>query len=414
MGPPVAETVAIEAIGHRGDGIFRTAQGAGFVPYTLPGERVLVERHGGRAALVDILEPSPDRVVPPCRHFGTCGGCALQMMALPATRELKRGFVAAALAQQGLHPEVSETIGVSPASRRRAVLTAMRAGKGILLGYSERLSHGIVDIEECPILAPPVQARLADIRGLLAGLATGRKPVRVTALLTRGGLDLNLEGAARPPAGAISRLADLAQERGMARLSIGGEPILTLAEPIIEVSGVPLVPPPGAFLQASAEAEAIMAELAVGHLAGARWAADLFAGLGTFALALARHAPVRAVESSQPALDALAAAGRGARGLKRIETERRDLFGFPLAPDELKGFDAVVFDPPRAGAKAQAEALAASTVERIAAVSCNPASFARDARILVDGGYRLERVVPVDQFVYSAETEVVGLFSRNP
>jgi 23S rRNA (uracil1939-C5)-methyltransferase len=190
--------------------------------------------------------------------------------------------------------------------------------------------------------------------------------------------------------------------------------VLTLAEPVLEIAGVRLVPPPGAFLQASAEAEAAMAEIAAGHLRGAKRIADLFSGLGTFALALARFAPVLAVESSEAALDALSAATRHADGLKRIDTERRDLFAFPLSPAELNRFDAAVFDPPRAGAKAQAEALAASAVRRIAAISCNPASFARDARILVDGGYRLERVVPVDQFVYAAETEVVGLFSRIP
>jgi 23S rRNA (uracil1939-C5)-methyltransferase len=198
----------------------------------------------------------------------------------------------------------------------------------------------------------------------------------------------------------------------VARLSIAGEPVLSLAEPLVEVAGVMLTPPPGAFIQASAEAETLMAGLVVEHFAGAKRAADLFSGFGTFALALARTMPVKAVEASDAALAALAMAARHAPGLKRIETERRDLFAFPLAASELKGFDAVVFDPPRAGAKAQAEALAASLVPRIAAISCNPASFARDARILVDGGYHLERVVPVDQFVYSAEVEVVGLFRR--
>jgi 23S rRNA (uracil1939-C5)-methyltransferase len=202
------------------------------------------------------------------------------------------------------------------------------------------------------------------------------------------------------------------QASGIARLSIEGEPLLSLAEPAISVSGVAIVPPPGAFVQASAEAEAVMAELVARHLARADRAADLFCGVGTFALALAGHTQVHAVESDQPALDALAAAVRRAKGLKRIATERRDLFAFPLSPAELASFDGVVFDPPRAGAKAQAAALAASKVPRVAAVSCNPASFARDARILVHGGYVLERVVPIDQFVYSAETEVVGLFSR--
>jgi 23S rRNA (uracil1939-C5)-methyltransferase len=292
------------------------------------------------------------------------------------------------------------------------VLTALWAGKRLLLGYNERLTNRVVDIEECPVLAPALAGCLTDIRVLLEKLVPAGKPVRVTALMTRGGLDLNLEGAPLPSSRSIPELARLAQERNVARLAIDGDPILSLAEPAIEISGTLLVPPPGAFLQASAEAEAVMAGLALEHLAGARRLADLFCGVGTFALALARQAPVRAVESSHAALDALGAALRRASGLKRVETERRDLFAFPLAPAELDSFDGVLFDPPRAGARSQAEALAASKVARIVAISCNPGSFARDARILVDGGYVLKRVVPVDQFVHAAETEVVGCFRR--
>jgi len=409
----VPERVTIDAIGHRGDGVARTADGPLYVPFALPGEEVLVERQGERGRLVDVLTPSPHRTEPPCRHFGRCGGCALQMLPVAGTRRLKRDFVVAALAKEGIATEVAETAGVNPSSRRRAVLTAIRAGKGVLLGYNERQSNKIVDIEECPILAPALADRILATRPLLARFISGRKPVRVTALMTAGGLDLDLQGAASASPRSLPALADEAAALGIARLSIDGEPLLTLAEAQIAVSGVPLVPPPGAFVQASAEAEAIMTELVTAHLAGAKRAADLFAGCGPFALALARHMPVRAVESSAPALTALAASARRARGLRPIETERRDLFAFPLAPAELAAFDAVVFDPPRAGARAQAEALAASRVPRIAAVSCNPASFARDARLLCDGGYRLERVVPVDQFVFSAETEVVGLFGRS-
>jgi 23S rRNA (uracil1939-C5)-methyltransferase len=408
----MAEIVTIELIGHRGDGIARGPDGPIYVPFTLPGDRVAIERNGQRGRMIEVVAPSRERAAPPCRHFGVCGGCALQMMPLAASRRLKRDFVIAALAQQGLRADVAETIGVTLSSRRRAVLTALKSGKNLLLGYNERLTNRVVDIEECPVLAAPLADRLAAIRALIERLVPARKSVRVTALLTRGGLDLNLEGAPPPASRSMPELAQLAGERKVARLAIAGESILTLAEPTVEISGVQLVPPPGAFLQASAEAEAIMAGLVVEHLAGARRVADLFSGVGTFALALARHAPVHAVESSHATLDALQAALRRASGLKRVTTERRDLFAFPLAAAELDGFDGVVFDPPRAGAKAQAEALAASKVPRIAAISCNPASFARDARILVDGGYLLERVVPVDQFVYSAETEVVGCFRR--
>ncbi len=408
----MAEIVTIETLGHRGDGIARGVHGPIYVPFALPGERMSVERDGERARIVEMLSPSPERVAPPCRHFGICGGCALQMLPLEATRRLKRDFLLAALAQQGLTPEVAETIGVAPASRRRAVLTAIRAGQRLMLGYHERLSHRLVDIEECPVLAPAIATRLAGLRRLLPSFTPQRKSVRVTVLATSGGLDVALDGAANPDPAAAVRLADMAKAAGVARLSLGGEPILTLAEPALVISGVPLVPPPGAFVQASAEAEANMAGLVVEHLRGAKRVADLFAGIGTFALALARHASVHAVEDSSPALDALSLAARRAPGLKPITTERRDLDRDPPSVQELERYDGVIFDPPRNGARALATALAASKVPLVAAISCNPATFARDARMLVDGGYRPERIVPVDQFVYSAETEVVGLFRR--
>jgi 23S rRNA (uracil1939-C5)-methyltransferase len=405
------EIVVIESIGHRGDGVATTHDGPLYVPFALPGERVAVERDGPRGRIVEILVPSPERVAPLCRHFGTCGSCALQMLPLDATRKLKRDFVVAALKQRGLAPHVEKTIGVPPASRRRAGLTVLRVGGRLIFGYHERLSHNVVDIEECPVLAPALQARLEDIRALAEPLVLGRKSTRLTVLLTRNGLDVAIEGVP-PDARAIARLSEVAAARGVARLSVDGEPIVTLAEPTLDIAGVALTPPPGAFVQASAEAEAAMIALVTEHLSDAKRVADLFSGVGTFALALARRSTVRAVEADAAALAALTQATRRASGLKPITTETRDLFAHPLAPQELEKLDGVVFDPPFAGAKAQTEALAQSKVPLVAAVSCNPGTFARDAKILVDGGYRLERVVPIDQFVYSAETEVVGLFAR--
>ena len=408
----MAEIVTIDALGHRGDGIARSADGPIYVPFTLPGERVSVERSGERGKIVELLEASPQRVAPICRHFGTCGGCALQMLSLDATRRLKRDFVVAALAQQKLTPDVSQTTGVNPASRRRALMTALRVGQRVVLGYHERLSHRLVDIEECPVLVPAIASRLADLRALLLPLLPQRKSVRVIVLATAGGLDVALEGASAPEASRTIRLAETAEAAGVARLSIDGDPVLSLAEPALDVSGVPLVPPPGSFVQASAEAEAIMTKLVIEHVGSARRIADLFAGIGTFSIALARHAAVHAVEENEAALGALSSAVRRAPGLKPITIERRDLDQHPLAPQELERYGGIVFDPPRNGAKAQAAALAVSKAPLVAAVSCNPATFARDAHVLVEGGYKLERVVPVDQFVYSAETEVVGLFRR--
>ncbi len=251
----MTEVVVIESIGHRGDGIVTLADGPLYVPFALPGERIEIERDGERARIVEILAPSAERVRPLCRHFGRCGGCALQMLSLDATRSLKRDFVVAALKQRGLEPDVAETIGVPPASRRRAVLTALRTGKKLVLGYHERLSKNVVDIEECPVLVPALQARLADIRALAGPLVSGRKPARLTVLLTRAGLDLDVDGVPHPGRAAISTLADLAVAHGLARLSVGGEPMLTLSEPALAIAGVALTPPPGAFVQASAEAE---------------------------------------------------------------------------------------------------------------------------------------------------------------
>jgi 23S rRNA (uracil1939-C5)-methyltransferase len=406
------EIVTIDALGHRGDGIVRGAHGPLYVPFTLPGERVSIERNGERGKIVALLEANPDRVAPICQHFGTCGGCSLQMLPLDATRRLKRDFVVATLAQQKLTPEVSETVGVSPSSRRRAVMTALRSGQSVMLGYHERLSHRLVDVLECPVILPAISSRLPRLRELLIPLLPQRKSARVTLLATRGGLDVAIDDAPSPNPSRTLALADMAKAAGIARISVAGEPVLTLAEPAIDVSGVPVVPPPGTFVQASAEAETIMAGLVVNHLRKAKRVADLFSGVGTFSLALARHAAVHAVEDNSTALDTLSAATRRASGLKPITTERRDLDRHPLSPQELANYDGIVFDPPRNGAKAQALQLAASKVPRVAAVSCNPATFARDAHILVDGGYSLDRVVPVDQFVYSAETEVVGLFAR--
>jgi 23S rRNA (uracil1939-C5)-methyltransferase len=409
----MADIVTIESLGHRGDGIVRRPDGPLYVPFTLPGERVLVERDGERTRAIEILEPTAERIEPICRHFGACGGCALQMLSLEAARKQKREFVVAALAQQGLALEVSETIGVGLGTRRRAALTAMNMGGHLLLGYHERLSHKLIDVEECPVLSPEIAVRLPALRNLLLRLLRSRKPARVTVLATPSGLDVSISDTKTPDASRMTKLVELAKPSGLARLSIDGEPILSLAEPAIEMSGVRVVPPPGAFVQAAEDAEAAMVDLVIEHLRGARRVADLFSGVGAFALALARNATVDAFDSNEAAVEALSLAARRAKNLKPITTSRRDLFAFPLSPQELEKYDGIVFDPPHAGAKAQATSLAASKVRLVAAVSCNPATFARDARILIDGGYRLEDVVPVDQFVYSAETEVVGLFRRS-
>jgi len=408
----VAEAFEIAGLGRLGDGVARTEAGPVHIARALPGERVEAERTGeGRARLLQVLSPSPERVAPPCPHFGACGGCALQMLPLPATRAWKREVVGQALARAGIEAEVEPTVATPLAARRRAVLAARRAGKRVLLGLMERGGNRIADLGTCLVLVPAIADRFDALRALLGPLLAER-PARVTVLAGPAGLDVAVTGGVRPHPHALARLGEAMQAAGAVRLSLDGEPLLTLAEPLLEVAGVPLAPPPGGFAQASAEAEDAMAGLVAGHLAGSARIADLFCGFGTFALRLARFSPVTAIDADAPALAALALAQRRAPGLKPIETRRRNLLREPLTPEELAPFDGIVFDPPEAGARAQAEAIAASRIARVAGVSCNPASFARDAAILVAGGYRLERAVPVDQFAYSAAVEVVGLFAR--
>ncbi|MDQ0324794.1 23S rRNA (uracil1939-C5)-methyltransferase [Rhodopseudomonas julia] len=416
----MSDIVDIDRIGHRGDGVAETPEGTLFVPYTLAGERVRVERRGRRAEVIEILEASPKRVAAPCPHFGPslgaqdarCGGCALQMLPLEETRLLKHRFVAEALAKSGLETEVRPAFGAPLGARRRAVFSATLAGREIRLGFHERGSRRLVDLATCLVVRPAIVSALPLLRRLAQLLARPKRELRLTVLETRSGLDIAGEGAGSIQASAAARIAELLSGQAVARLVVDGDILFQLEEPQLEVGGVTVSPPPAAFVQACRESETAMARLVAEHCAGAKRVADLFSGLGTFSFVVGRTARVTAVEAEGVALAALAAAVRGAQGLKPIETLARDLLRFPLAPNELSRFDAVVLDPPWDGARAQAESLAASKVARIAFVSCNPASLARDLRILVDGGYRLNSVTPIDQFVYSAETEAVALLER--
>jgi 23S rRNA (uracil1939-C5)-methyltransferase len=409
----MAETVAITGLGHTGDGVAETEGGRLFVPYTLPGETVTIERgRGDHARLVDIITPSPDRVEPLCRHFGVCGGCALQHMARESYLAWKRRQVETAFAQRGIAAPVEPVVAVPPGSRRRAIFSAVRTQNEIVFGLNRRGSDEVFNAEECPVLVPAISSRLQRLAGIArAALKPGRR-VRVTVIAADNGLDIAIDGAGPPGRGTIEALASPAGAAEVARLTVGGEEVFRLRTPEISLGHASIFPPPGGFIQAAAAAERAMAE-AVEEGAGADGSfADLFAGVGTFALRLARRGSVLAVEGDAAAVAAIDSAARRAKRLKAISVRRRGLFRNPLAPEELRDFAAVVFDPPRAGAKAQAAALAASAVPRVIAVSCNPATLARDARTLVDGGYRLKRVLPIDQFVFSAEIEAVATFER--
>jgi 23S rRNA (uracil1939-C5)-methyltransferase len=406
------ESVVIDRLGHLGDGIAETPEGPLYVAFALPGERVTVERHGTRATLIAVESASPERIAPACRHFGTCGGCALQHLAPAPYAVFKRGRVAEALAAERITAPVDPIVLLPSGTRRRATFTARRTESGTALGYHARASHRLVAIEECPVLEPALVAALPRLNRLAARLVHPKDPTRVIVTATDNGLDVAVVGARRIDEAERMRLPGFAAELGLARLAIDGELIAGIRPPSLDVGGTAVVAPPGGFVQAVAGAEAALAEVVLAAIGKARRVCDLYAGIGTFSLRLARSATVHAVEGDAAALAALEAARRVAKGLKPVTTERRDLVRRPLSAKEFARFDAVVLDPPHAGAKPQVELLAKSAMPRIAYVSCNPATLARDLSILVAGGYAVDRVVPVDQFVWSTEVEAVAVLSR--
>ena len=404
--------LTIDHLGAQGDGVANTPQGPTFVPFTLPGERVQADLLDDKkhADLVEVLEPSPDRTEPVCPHFGTCGGCSLQHFGTQAYLDWKRDLVVQALNARGLDVEVEPVRAVPIASRRRAAFSLVSRGKDVTLGYRRARSHDLIDIGVCPVLSPEIVASLPALKALLAPLLGGKREARVTVTLAEAGLDVVVEGV-RPNERTWAKLAGAAGALGIARIT-GGDEAIMLAPPTLHLGRAELRIPPGAFLQASGAAEAEMVGLVRDGVGKAKRIADLFSGLGTFSFVLAETAAVDAYEADTLALAALEEAARHTAKLKPMTTVTRDLFREPLGWQELAPYDAVVFDPPRAGAAAQAEQLAKSKVKRLVAVSCNPGTLARDLRILVDGGFRISRVVPVDQFLYSSHVEVVAHLKR--
>jgi 23S rRNA (uracil1939-C5)-methyltransferase len=421
---PREAEISIERIGAQGDGVGLLEGRPVYVPYSVPGDglrvRVLGAKGDGLAGeAIELLSAGPDRVEPPCPHFGRCGGCALQQLADAAYGEWKRGLLEQALARRGFHDvAIRPLIRIAPGSRRRARFAAATRGRAVSFGFHARESHAVVDIETCLLLVPALVELIAPLREALTGLLPpgGRADIEATA--TESGVDVLIEQVGpSPSAEARARLAELAQARDLARISWAQpgrlpEPVAMRRAPVVLFGGVAVELPPGAFLQPSPEGEAALLAEAEAALAGAVRIADLFAGCGSFSLPLARMATIHAVEGDRAAVDALQLAVRRARLGHRVTIERRDLERAPLQPEEVKRFDALLFDPPRAGARAQAESLARSKLERVVAISCYPASFARDARILVDGGFRLDWARPVDQFPWSPHLEIVASFSR--
>lgn len=406
--------LTIARLGAQGDGIADTATGPVFVPFALPGERVNAAIGAKRADLVAVLEPSPLRVEPACRHFGTCGGCAMQHLEDSAYRAWKRGLLVDALRARGIDAEVEDMVPCPPGSRRRAALTARRTEKGAVLGFNAALSHHIVDMEECPVLKPSIVARLDRLRDVAGLIARVSQPFRLLVTQTASGLDIAAEGGGTLEGTARQAAISFCLQNGIARLSVDGEIVVEPKKPVVMMAGdVAVSPPPGGFLQAVEAAEETMAGIVADHLGKAKRVADLFAGSGAFALRLARQSEVHAVEGDAAALDALDRAARFASGMRKVTVEKRDLFRRPLTFKELDAsFDGLVFDPPRAGAEEQARQIARSAVPRVAAVSCNPVTLARDLAILLAGGYLLRKVVPVDQFRWSPHLEAVALLEK--
>jgi len=410
----VAMQVTIDRLGHRGDGV---AQGAGhsgpvFVSRVLPGEVVEGAVTGDRIAAPRIVTPSPDRVRPPCPHYRSCGGCALQHASDSFVADWKVEVVRTALAARGIDAEPGGIETSPPRARRRAVFSARRTKGGVLIGFHAPKSDTITRIPECHLLHPELLATMPALEALVAEGASRKSTLRLIVTLSEGGPDVAVSGGKPLDLSLESALAGLAGQHGLARLSWEGE-VIALGAPPVQVFGrARVAPPPGAFLQATKQGEAALLAGVRSAAGDAKTVADLFAGSGTFALPLAERAEVHAVEGEEPMLAALDRGWRTASGLKRVTTEARDLFRRPLLPDELKPFGAVVIDPPRAGAEAQFTELARSDVSRIAAVSCNPVTFARDAAILLAAGFRLDRLTVVDQFRWSTHVELVAGFSR--
>ncbi len=407
------EHLTISRLGIRGDGVADTPGGPVYVPYTLPGELVEVEPfpgHPDRRHLLRVETASAERIAPVCPHFTVCGGCQTQHWDFAKYLAWKRSLVVEALT--GFDAPVDEIIDAHGEGRRRVVLHARRSQKDVLeVGFAAYRAHHIVSIDRCPVLAPSLDGAITAAWALAEALGAMKKPLDIQVTATDAGLDVDVRGSGGLPPSRAAALVRLAETHKLARLTRHGEFVAQRTTPTVHIGKATVPLPPGSFLQATREGEETLARLVGEHVGKAKQVADLFCGVGPFALRLAERARVIAADTDAAAVASLVE-GAKTPGLKPIEAHARDLFRRPFLPDELKRCDAVVFDPPRQGAEAQSRELARSNVPVVIAVSCNVATFARDARILVDGGYKLKAVTPVDQFRHSAHVEIVARFEK--
>jgi 23S rRNA (uracil1939-C5)-methyltransferase len=398
----------IDRLGHLGDAIAQGPEGPLYLKGFLPGEVI----EGDDLAAMRIITPSPQRVKPPCAHARTCGGCMMQHAEDGFVADWKQSVVQSALRGQGIEADYLPMHISPPRSRRRASFAARRTKGGVVIGFHARASDVLVDISNCQLLHPDLLAALPKLPPLVQLGATRVAEISVQVTQTLSGLDVAVQGGKELDADAQMQLARICESAGFARLTWNGEVVAMRHAPMLRFGPALVIPPPAAFLQATADGETALLAAVQRATGPARRVVDLFAGLGTFALPMAQGADVLAVEGDAAMMAALSMGARNAAGLHRIDVQTRDLFRRPLEVDEFKGVDAVIIDPPRAGAEAQMAALAQSAVPRIAAVSCNPVSFARDAKILIAGGYRLDFVQVVDQFRWSHHVELAAGFSR--
>jgi 23S rRNA (uracil1939-C5)-methyltransferase len=411
----VVERLVIDHVGHFGDGVAVVDGQNVYVPYTLGGETVEVApvpgHHPDRRRLVQVERASPERITPFCRHFGICGGCAIQHWETERYRAWKRDLVVNTLAQAKLACEVHPLIDAHGLGRRRITLHARMGTHDVLkVGFAAANSHDIIPVDRCPVLDPGLSGALDAAWALAEPLLPTGKPLDIQMTATDNGLDVDVRGSGPLPAKMIATLSGVAEQHGLARLTRHGELVLMRTPPTIAIGAARVTLPPGAFLQATVAGEETLAALVSEHCKRARHIADLFCGVGPFALRLAATSRVSAFDSDAGAIAALQKAATSTSGLKPVKAEARDLFRRPLMLQELRDYDAIVFDPPRQGALAQVQQFAASKIPVLVAVSCNVATFARDARVLMDGGYRLEGVTPVDQFRHTPHVELVARF----
>lgn len=412
----MTERLTVTGIGHYGDGIAQTPDGEVYIPFAVPGDIVEVEPepgHPDRRHLLRVEVPSAERITPICPHFGACGGCAVQQWSEPSYRAWKRGLLVDIMARAGIEAPVDDLIDAHGAGRRRAVLHARRATHDVLaVGFAAPRAHRIVPIDRCPIFAPNMDGAIEAAWAIAEALDPTGKPLDIHVTATNEGLDIDVRGSGPLAPERTAALARFAAAHRLARITRHGEIVAQRIVPTVTLGRASVPLPPGAFLQPTAAGEAVLAALVTDAVGDAHSVADLFCGIGPFALRLAERIRVTAADSDEAAIAALKRGAANAGGLKPIKTAVRDLYRWPYGVAELSGFDAIVFDPPRQGALAQARALATSKVPVLVAVSCNPSTFVRDVKVLLDSGYRLTRVTPVDQFRYAPHLEIVARLAQ--